>query len=72
MPSPDDLIGLRKLEPWAPAYPVMKLKLQPLTLPRDYEFQCAVCFDGLSACTCPYGHHNAPIRSAADTEVKGC
>lgn len=31
---------------------------------RDGRFRCAVCDDGLRACTCPYGHHNEPIRSA--------
>lgn len=32
--------------------------------PRDGRFRCAICDDGLRACTCAYGHHNEPIRSA--------
>lgn len=30
---------------------------------RDCSFRCAICDDGLRACTCAYGHHNAPIRT---------
>lgn len=52
--------------PSYPAYPVMNLRRdtqRSLAVPsKDDEFRCAVCDDGLRACTCPYGHHNEPIR----------
>lgn len=63
-------MSIRDIDPAYPAFPVMDLsgarrcnQQRSLTAPpMDGKFRCAVCDDGLRACTCAYGHHNEPIR----------
>ena len=63
-------MSIRDIEPAYPAYPVMDLsearrrnQQRSLVEPtKGGKFRCAVCDDGLRACTCAYGHHNEPIR----------
>lgn len=33
---------------------------------KDTTFRCAICKDGVKTCTCPYGHHNQPIKRACE------
>lgn len=61
---------IRDIDPAYPAFPVMDLsesrrlnQQRSLNQPtKDGKFRCAVCDDGLHACSCSYGHHNEPIR----------
>lgn len=65
-------MSIRDIDPAFPAFPVMDLnesrrrnQQHSLDQPtKDGKFRCAVCDDGLRACSCPLGHHNEPIRGA--------
>jgi hypothetical protein len=62
---------IRCAEPAYPAFAMNVARARESARPdKSSAFRCAICDDGLRTCSCSYGHHNAPIRTQADTEVK--